>query len=207
MPVATPADVAAHVRRPLTAEEQDYAVTQINAYTHTLEEALNHVVELNQFVETYHPLPAPAYASTAQTGYSTLGILGGARVHLRKLPVQSIVKVEAQPTDGPPRDITLNVVPDGPQVLVVPTQDKVEVTYTAGDNPTNPLVTRYVAGAVARDILTPAAAATGAMTNYSVEGTSVTYQGQAYLDQDAIAPFSGAEMRALRAALTRLVIR
>lgn len=207
MPVATPTDVAAHVRRPLTTEEQASATAQIEAYTDILESALRHVVALNQFVETYHPLPALAYAASAQTGYSTLGALGGGRVHLAKLPVHEVVSVVTQPRTGTGVDITDQIVLDGPQTLIVPTFDPVEVTYTAGDNPTHPLVKHYVAGAVARNILTPATAATGAMSGYSVEGTSVNYQSQGYLDQDAIAPFSGAEMRALRAALTRLVIR
>jgi hypothetical protein len=207
MPVATPDDVAAHVRRPLTTNEQAYATTQIAAYTNILESTLKRVVSLNQFVETYHPLAAPTYAAAASSGYSTLHSLLGGRVHLAKLPVQEIISVEEQPRVGAPRDITANIALDGPQTFVVPTLEPVEVTYTAGDNPTHPLVSRFVAGAVARDILTPATAATGAMTNYSVEGTSVSYQGQNYLDQDAVAPFTGAEMRALRAALTRLVIR
>lgn len=207
MPVATPADVAAHVRRPLTPEEQGFATTQIAAYANILEAAVKRVVAVQQFVETIHPIPAMAYASTAQNGYSTLTTFRGARVHLTKLPVQQVIKVETKPQLGAQVDITLQVGFDGPQVLVVPTDEPVEVTYTAGDNPTHPLVTATIAKAVARDILTPAAAASGAMTNYSVEGTSVSYQGQAYLDQGAVGPFSGTEMRALRAALSRLVIR
>jgi hypothetical protein len=207
MPVATPNDVAAHVRRALTTEEQAFATTQIAAYTNMLEAAVKRIVAVQQFVETIHPIPAPGYASTAQNGYSTLTSYYGARVHLTKLPVQQVISVVAKPHWGADRDLTLAFGYEGPQTLVVPTYDPVEITYTAGDNPTHPLVTATIAKAVARDILTPAAAASGAMTNYSVEGTSVSYQGQAYLDQGAVGPFSGTEMRALRAALNRLVIR
>lgn len=207
MPVATPADVAAHVRRPLTTEEAAYAVTQIEAYTTILEEALHRVLSLQQFAESYHPLVALSSARSAETGWSALGSLGGARVHLRKLPVQSLVSVVTDPQVGTGVDITNQVIFDGPQTLIVQTFDPVLVTYRAGEDPTPPLVTRFVSGAVARDILTPAVAATGAMSSYSVEGTSVGYQAQTYLDTAAVAPFTGAEMRALRAALTRLVIR
>lgn len=207
MPVATPAHVAAHVRRPLTVDEQAYAVTQIEAHTATLEEALRHVVALQQFVEVIHPLVALAHAASAETGWSSLGSLMGARVHLRKLPVQEVVSVVTAPQVGAPVDITNQMIFDGPQTLIVPTFDPVTVTYKAGDVPTNPLVINTIAKAVARDILTPATAAAGAMSGYSVEGSSVSYQAQTYLDTAAVAPFTGAEMRALRAALTRLVIR
>lgn len=207
MPVATPAHVAAHVRRPLTTDETTYATTQIEAYTNVLESAVKRVTSVQQFIETFWPIPAPAYAATAQNGYSTLGVYLGARVHLGKLPVQEVIKVMTVPETGASVDITDRIGRDGPQVIVVNTTEQVEVTYTAGDNPIHPLVTSTVAKAVARDILTPAAASTGAMTNYSVEGSSVSYQSQSYLDQDAVWPFTGAEMRALRGALTRLVIR
>lgn len=55
-----------------------------------------------------------------------------------------------------------------------PQNSLVEITYTVGSD-IDAGVAGAIASIVARTVLTPAAVATGAVTGYSVEGTSITY--------------------------------
>lgn len=88
-----------------------------------------------------------------------------------------------------------------------PSQSLVEVTYTAGSE-VDAGVAGSVAQIVARTLLTPAAIAAGAVTGYSVEGTSITYGNVSGADNTGgnVGRFTVGDLRAF-AGLYRPVLR
>lgn len=201
--IATHADVAAVVGRELTTGEQALATRRIASSVDLLEGLLHRTLEAGTFAETYTPDPNGHVPSSSATGWSTLGP-GYGVVHLKQRPVAAVTDV-ANSGGG---DITPACARPTNDVLIVPTLDKVTVTYTAGDDPVSPQVVDAVVDAVARGFMVPREVAAGVGMSYSVEGTSVTYPDRSSASSKArYGPFTPDEISGLRAALGRIMVR
>lgn len=200
MTIATTDDIAIALGRDLTAAETTQATRRISSAVEILEGLLNRTLELGAFVETRTPDPAGSVPSQQATGWSTIGY-GYGVVHLAHRPVAVLTSVT---TAG--SDITAAAVRDH-DTLYVPTLAPVEVAYTAGDDPVAPQVRDAIINAVARYYFVPPAAAAGVNVSYSVEGTSINYTSYRTSNDPRTGPFTGEEIRGLKASLRRHVLR
>lgn len=201
MTIATTDDIAAALGRDLTDAETAQAQRRIDSAVDILEGLLNRTLELRAVVETRTPEPAGSLPSQQATGWSTIGYSYGV-VHLAHRPVQTLTSVTV--VGGP--DITVAVLRDH-DTLYLPTLAPVELSYTAGDDPTAPQVRDAIINAVARYYFVPPAAAAGVNVSYSVEGTSINYTSYRTMNDPRVGPFTGEEIRGLKASLRRLVLR
>lgn len=200
MTIATTDDIAVALGRDLTVAETTQATRRISSAVEILEGLLNRTLELGAFVETRTPDPAGSVPSQQATGWSTIGY-GYGVVHLAHRPVAVLTSVT---TAG--SDITAAAVRDH-DTLYVPTLAPVEVSYTAGDDPVAPQVRDAIINAVARYYFVPPAAAAGVNVSYSVEGTSINYTSYRTSNDPRTGPFTGEEIRGLKASLRRHVLR
>jgi hypothetical protein len=200
MTIATTSDIAAALGRDLTDAETSQAQRRIDSAVDILEGLLNRTLELGAFVETRTPEPAGSLPSQQATGWSTIGYTFGV-VHLAHRPVQTLTSVTCQGVD-----ITASVMRDHDTVYL-PTLAPVELSYTAGDDPTAPQVRDAIINAVARYYFVPPAAAAGVNVSYSVEGTSINYTSYRTMNDPRVGPFTGEEIRGLKASLRRFVMR
>lgn len=200
MTIATTDDIAAALGRDLTDAETVQAARRIASATEILEGLLNRTLELDSFVETRTPIPAGTMPASVATGWSTLGYAYGT-VALQRRPVASVTEVVA---DGV--DITAACVVDH-DVLYTPTLGPVTIQYLAGDDPVAPQVRDAIITAVARYYFVPPAAAAGVNVSYSVEGTSINYESYRTMNDPRTGPFTGEEIRGLKAGLNLLVLR
>ncbi len=200
MTIATTDDIATALGRDLTPAEATQATRRIASAVEILEGLLNRTLELGAFVETRTPDPAGSLPSAQATGWSTIGY-GYGVVHLAHRPVAALTSVK---TGG--ADITAACVRDH-DTLYVPTLAPVEITYTAGDDPVAPQVRDAIINAVARYYFVPPAAAAGVNVSYSVAGTSINYTSYRTSNDPRTGPFTGEEIRGLKASLRRHVLR
>lgn len=200
MTIATTDDIAVALGRDLTVAETTQATRRISSAVEILEGLLNRTLELGAFVETRTPDPAGSVPSQQATGWSTIGY-GYGVVHLAHRPVAVLTSVTAAGSD-----ITAAAVRDH-DTLYVPTLAPVEVSYTAGDDPVAPQVRDAIINAVARYYFVPPAAAAGVNVSYSVEGTSINYTSYRTSNDPRTGPFTGEEIRGLKASLRRHVLR
>jgi hypothetical protein len=217
MTIATTADIAAALGRDLTDAETAQAQRRIDSAVDILEGLLNRTLELGAFVETRTPEPAGSLPSQQATGWSTIGYTYGV-VHLAHRPVQTLTSVVTTSSGyldgggyyldsgGTGVDITTSCVRDH-DALYLPTLAPVELSYTAGDDPVAPQVRDAIINAVARYYFVPPAAAAGVNVSYSVEGTSINYTSYRTMNDPRIGPFTGEEIRGLKASLRRFVLR
>ncbi len=201
MTIATTDDIAVALGRELTPPEATQATRRIASAVEILEGLLNRTLELGAFVETRTPDPAGSLPSSQATGWSTIGY-GYGVVHLAHRPVASLTSVRV--VGG--GDITPAAVRDH-DTLYVPTLAPVEVRYTAGEDPVPPQVRDAIINAVARYYFVPPAAAAGVNVSYSVEGTSINYTSYRTSNDPRTGPFTGEEIRGLKASLRRYVLR
>lgn len=217
MTIATTDDVAAALGRALTDAETAQATRRIQSAIEILEGLLNRTLEMGAFVETRTPIPTGSLPAQQSTGYSTIGYAYGV-VNLSHRPVASITSVVTDnsgytdPTGlyvgdmTPGADITASCFREA-DVLYLPTLSPVTVSYLAGDDPVAPQARDAIINAVARFYFVPPAAAAGVNVSYSVEGTSINYESYRTTNDPRWGPFTGEEIRGLKASLRRFVLR
>lgn len=160
-------DVEVILGRPLTDEEADRFPSLVIELTTQLEMWLNRVLEVREVVE---------YRTTAHA------VNGG--LLLNKGPVQAVHSVE---NAGNPEQVVAWQWPGDGDVIFLAGWSapyyyspeyggyRIKITYLAGDDPPQQAVADLVASATARTLLVGPQVATGAISNYSVEGTSISY--------------------------------
>lgn len=217
MTIATPDDVVAVLGRDLTDAETASVTRRLQSAVEILEGLMQRTLEMDSFVETRTPIPTGSLPAQQSTGYSTLGYAYGT-VALARRPVASITSVVTA-NDGyvdgtgvylgdmlPGADITASCIRDH-DTLYVPTLGPITIEYLAGDDPVAPQVREAVINAVARYYFVPPAAAAGVDVSYSVEGTSITYSSYRHVNDPRFGPFTGDEIRGLRATIGRFILR
>jgi hypothetical protein len=174
VPVCSPADIETAIRRALTEAEWASAVRMIAEVTDVVE---------RWCVRDFRPKRRTERHIVPVTG----------RVFCDYGPVQQMVSITVN--DGEPS----TAWNDDYDVTVFNPGDILTLVYDSGHTECPDAVKGVITQAVAAPIVAGVQAGTGAVTSYSVEGTSITYGGSATGDgAGAVGRFTAASLNSIR---------